>query len=980
MLLTYRVARTHRAVGVQLVVVIVGLAFAAAASGASTVTAAGTSGVIRSVAGGGAPGDGGPPSLVVTGPTGVALDHSGDLLIADRALERVRMISPGADAVVSQTSNGSVTDTDDVITSVAGDGLVCAASNAQCGDGGPALSASMANPQSVVADTAGNVYVADTSDNRVRFVCVAASCATPGGAVSGGTVTTVAGTGQTTFNGDGAARTTNLNAPFGLAMDSSGNLFIAERGNQRVRELCLQTSCSTYVAGVNALPFGRLETVAGNGTLGSSGDGGPGTSATLVFPEGIAVDGADNVYIATEDQRIRRVAGVTNNGAISTVYDDSHCAVFCAPSALALGPGGTSLYIADPSKADVSRLDLTTAGAAPTVFAGSAGQSGFTGDGGPATKATLGQPWGVVTASSGAVFIADSGDGAIREVDPQGTIVSVTRAPGSQPGPQTMTIGNGAAAPQAVLSIDNGRSPAHPIGLASGPGGTTVTDTAHQVVRQVSAAGTITDMAGSYPVASGLPFAGDGGPATQASLNGPEGLAVDSAGNTFVADTGNGVIRRVDVAGHINTVAGDVSAGAPLQGYNGDGPAGATQLSAPQGLAVDHAGNVYIADSLNGLVREVSPGPDGVIGGAGDSDDTVTTIAGSHTLGLGFSGDGGPATQARLGVVSGVAVDQFGNVFIADTQNNAIREVDTHGTITTVAGSPASPSGFSGDGGAAAHAQLNGPAGIAVDAGGNLYIADTQNNAVRFVCMVSSCTSPSGAMTPGEIVTLAGNGSSGFSGDGGTASSAELDQPAGVAADPAGNVVIADAGNDRVREVATAVTFVAPPPPPTTTTPTPSPTPTPTSAPSRSPSPNAGLSLSQGGVAPPPPPFPDASTPVNPLIAALLGRSPGSIPALTGAQPLVPVPATAPTAAGRQPGDTDAKPAPGRAAGSPRDPVAAGAGSGAHATRTLPAGLVALVAGGAGVVIVGAVAAVVMWQRRRPAGEPTSSRPSLRQR
>ena len=276
---------------------------------------------------------------------------------------------------------------------------------------------------------------------------------------------------------------------------------------------------------------------------------------------------------------------------------------------------------------------------------------------------------------------------------------------------------------------------------------------------------TITTFAGT-----GVPgFSGDGGPAVQAQLNLPHGVAVDGAGNVYVADTNNHRIRKVDPSGTTATFAGT---GVP--GFSGDGgPAVQAQLNLPGDVAVDGAGNVYVADPNNHRIRRL------------DSSGTITTIAGTGVSG--FSGDGGPAVQARLNSPHGVAVDGSGNVFIADTNNHRIRRLDSSGTITTIAGTGVS--GFSGDGGAAVQAQLYLPHGVAVDGSGNVFIADTNNHRIRRLD------------SSGTITTIAGTGVSGFSGDGGAAVQAQLYLPHGVAVDGSGNVFIADTNNHRIRRL-----------------------------------------------------------------------------------------------------------------------------------------------------------------------------------
>ena len=285
-----------------------------------------------------------------------------------------------------------------------------------------------------------------------------------------------------------------------------------------------------------------------------------------------------------------------------------------------------------------------------------------------------------------------------------------------------------------------------------------IADTDNSIIRRVDASGVITTVAGTGVEG----FGGDGGAATSAQLDFPFGVAADGLGNLYIADTFNNRVRRVDANGLITTVAGG---GAPcpscgVQGFSGDGGAATSaQLDTPIGVAVDGLGNLYIADQNNLRVRRV------------DTNGIITTMAGSGPTGNGnggFSGDGGPATSARLNVPDGIAVDGQGNLYIADTRNHRIRRVDTNGLITTVAGDGSS--GFTGDGGPALGAGLGGPQGVAVDGPGNLYITDGGVRIRR-------------VDVGGVITTVAGIGTLGFSGDGGAATSAQLGGASGVAVD-----------------------------------------------------------------------------------------------------------------------------------------------------------------------------------------------------
>ena len=262
---------------------------------------------------------------------------------------------------------------------------------------------------------------------------------------------------------------------------------------------------------------------------------------------------------------------------------------------------------------------------------------------------------------------------------------------------------------------------------------------------------------------------GDNGPASESVLGNPQGVAVDSSGNLYIADSQNHRIRKVDSSGIITTVAGTGDGG-----YGGDGGlATSAMLNNPSEVAVDGSGNLYISDTRNLRIRKV------------DSMGTITTIAGTGTSG--YSGDGGLATSAMLNNPSGVAVDSSGNLYIADFQNLRIRKVNTSGTITTVAG--IGRSGYSGDGGLATSAMLNNPSGVAVDGSGNLYIADSGNLRIRKVD------------TMGTITTVAGTGVRGYSGDGGLGTSAMLNDPSVVAVDGSGDLYIADRLNHRIRKV-----------------------------------------------------------------------------------------------------------------------------------------------------------------------------------
>jgi sugar lactone lactonase YvrE len=329
--------------------------------------------------------------------------------------------------------------------------------------------------------------------------------------------------------------------------------------------------------------------------------------------------------------------------------------------------------------------------------------------------------------------------------------------------------GNGTSALSGEHGTAAGASLFEPFGVAVDRAGNLyIADTSNHRIRKLSTTGVVTTVVGN-----GIGgFSGDGGAATIATLNTPIGLAVDNAGDLYIADAFNNRVRKVNSARVITTVAGDGDAR-----FSGDHAAATSaSLSAPFGVAVDKAGNLYIADTSNHRIRRV------------DTSGMIATVAGNGREG--FFGDGGEATQASLNFPTGVAVDRAGNLFITDQSNHRIRKVNTVGVITTVAGN--GRESFSGDGGGATQASLNLPTGMAVDAAGNLFIADTSNHRIRKVS------------TAGVITTVVGNGIGGFSGDGGAPTKASLYLPGGVAVDLTGNLYVADSFNNRIRKVSTS--------------------------------------------------------------------------------------------------------------------------------------------------------------------------------
>ena len=626
-------------------------------------------GVISTVAGDGMRGyggDGGPATAAQLGyPWGVALDGAGNLYIADTANHRIRKVDAAG-----------------VISTVAGDGT-----RGSGGDGDPAVDAQLNSPYGLALDGAGNLYIADTVNHRIRKVDAA------------GVISTVAGDGTRGYGGDGdPATAAQLSFPVGVALDAAGSLYIADNDNHRIRKV--------DAAGV-------ISTVAGDGTRGFGGDGGAATAAQLSGPWGVALDGAGNLYIA--DIGNNRIRKVDSAGDISTVAGDgtfgysgdggpATAAQLSWPRGVA-ADGAGNLYIADASNARIRKVDAS--GAISTVAGG-----GPVGDDGAATAAQLYSPSGVAPDGAGNLYIADQNNARIRKVDASGMITTVA-------GDGTRGYsGDGGAATAAQLNRPSGVAP-------DGAGNLYIADVNNHRIRKVDASGVISTVAGDGTFG----FGGDGGPATAAQLNRPAGVALDGAGNLYIADVNNHRIRKVDASGVISTVAGDGT-----DDYGGDGgPATAAQLNRPFGVAPDGAGNLYIADSWNSRIRKV------------DAAGVISTVAGDGTDDYG--GDGGAATAAQLSTPVGMALDDAGNLYIADLFNNRIRKVDSAGVISTVAGD--GTFGFGGDGGPAVAAQLYYPIGVALDDAGNLYIADENNHRIRRL------TPPSAPRIPADGIVLA---------------------------------------------------------------------------------------------------------------------------------------------------------------------------------------------------------------------------------
>lgn len=648
-------------------------------AGNQMVMRVGLNGIIDVIAGNGIPFDSGDGGLAINAgvfyPLSIAIDNEGNVYIAEYG-GNIRKFAPGGN-----------------ITTIAGTG-----ENGFSGDGGPAIKAQLNSPYGIAVDGAGNIYVADTFNQRIRKITPDGIIRTiAGGGIStsdgiaatsakltqpqrivvdgagnvyfadifdgrvrkvdaSGIITTVAG-GGSSVSGSGPA-TAALLGPSGLALDASGNFYIIDAGSQYVRK-------------VN--PQGIISTIAGSGKQGYSGDGGPALGASLNFGpfSTLTVDAAGNVLVADDNNgRIRRIGA---DGIITTV-------------------AGNGLYH-------------------------------FSGNGGPATSATLDLPSGMTGDHAGNIYFTEPVLNRIRRLAPDGAIsvVAGTGALGYS--------GDGGPATSAAL--------AYPQFLTLAPNGSLVfSDSVNCVIRAIDTKGIISTIAGSGNCA----FNGDLEPATKTSFRGPQGVDYDSEGDLLIADSSNhrirGIVASGPYAGQVITLAGN-----GVAGYSGDGAfaPNASQINKPAGLRA-HGNGVYFCDAGNHVIRYID-----------FTTFAITTVAGNGQFG--HTGDGGPATKASLKSPNSIEFDAQGNMYIADASAGAIRKVDAGGTITTIAGTGTTAIG---DGLAPLNAFIGAPFSLFFRPNGNLVFTDFYYNRVREILN----TPPSFQVNPRNLAFTAMAGSS----------------------------------------------------------------------------------------------------------------------------------------------------------------------------------------------------------------------------
>ncbi len=575
-------------------------------------------------------------------PTGVAVDSAGIVYVAD-GTSTIRKITKGG-----------------VVTTLAGSPVIGSAD-------GTGNAAGFNNPSGVAVDSEGNVYVADSSNQTIRKITI------------NGVVTTVAGTVGRRGSADGTGNAAQFSNPIGVAVDSSGNLYVADMGNSTIRKIARG---------------GVVTTLAGSaGMMGSTN--GIGSDARFIEPWGVALDSAGNVYVTdrfnstirkiTSEGVVTRLAGPAPGsgggwGATDGIGNDAR---FYYPRGLAVDSAG-NVYVADSSNDTIRKI---TSGGMVTTLAGRAGSSGSVD--GTGSVARFNNPIGVAVDSAGNVFVTDEGNYTVRKSTSGGVVTTLAGTAGS--------IGSADGIGSAARFFN-------PTGLTADRAGVVyVADTSNSTIRKVARGGEVTTLAGT----AGSKGSADG-TGSAARFNNPTGVVVDNAGNLYVADSSNQTIRKITISGTVTTVAGT----AGLTG-SADGIGSVARFYNPTGVAVDSAGSLYVADSYNHTIRKITSG--GV----------VTTLAGTAGIKGSTNGTG---RAARFNQPWSVAVDSAGNVYVADKNNSTIRKITEGAVVATLAGMADSMGSADGN---RSDARFYYPSGVAVDSAGKVYVADMFNRTIR---------------------------------------------------------------------------------------------------------------------------------------------------------------------------------------------------------------------------------------------------------
>ena len=663
-------------------------------------------------------------------PQGVAVDSGSNIYVADTINRTVRMITPSG-----------------VVSTLAGNMRVSGSAN---GTGTNALFNTLSG---IAVDSGSNVYVADRGCQLIRMI-------TPAGVVS-----TLAGQSGVSGTANGTGTNAQFYNPFGLAVDSGSNVYVAEYGNNMIRKIT---------------PTGTVTTLAGSTTSGTAN--GTGAAAQFYQPTGVAVDSGSNVYVVDyANQTIRKI---TPGGVVTTVAGIFRTtgtsdgvgsnAQFCYPRGIAVD-SGTNLYVADYLNQAIRKITQSNGVWSVMTIGGS--QVSGTSDG-VGTNAQFYYPLAIAVNGSGNLFVADYynqriSQGVVMQQAP--TITSTLTAAGVNMASinYTITASNGAMSYSASglppgLTLDSSSGVIS--GIASMAGTYSVTLGVTNLFGSSSATLSLTVMPPPFLYAWSN-FVGT--PTLSGSVNGTgsnalfsnvDSVAVDSGSNVYVADTtGNNTIRKVTPGGVVTTLAGRIGVTGSANGTGTN-----ALFNSPSGVAVDSGSNVYVADTGNNMIRKITP------------TGTVSNLAGSGSAGL----VNGIGSTARFSSPSGVAVDSGSNVYVADTVNNVIRMITPGGVVSTLAGS-----GVSGTlNGTGTAAQFGYPKAVAVDSGSNVYVVDETNGLIRKV-------------TPGGVVTTIAGIAGSYGSQDGVGSSAQFYFPTGIAVDSGTNLYVTDQGNQTIRRI-----------------------------------------------------------------------------------------------------------------------------------------------------------------------------------
>ena len=595
----------------------------------------------------------------------------------------------------------------------------------------------------------------------------------------------VTGSGGGSGRSDGTGTNARFNRPQGSAVDSAGNVFVADWYNQTIRKIS---------------PEGAVTTFAGTYGVSGAADG-TGVAAQFCRPLAIAIDRADFLYVTdTCSETIRKIspAGVVTTlaGMAGKAGSDDGTgaeARFSMLAGIAIDTTGT-LYVADFGNNTIRKV---SPGGVVTTLAGKPGVLGF--DDGIGSAATFSGPNGIAVDGNGIVYVADSYNHLVRTITPAGvvsTLAGTVRRRGNVDGQ-----GSAAAFSFATPQLEDGAQPPLSGMVVNSTGTLFLTDYFNDTIRTVSPTGRVTTVAGGY-----LGYLD--GPGTSARFRTPSGISIDASGNFYVSEDYNWTIRKISPSMATSTLAGK-----PLVKGSTNGVKGEAAFNSTYGVAADAAGNLYVADYNNNVVRKVSA--------AG----VTTTLAG--TPGVVGTTDG-PGTAALFYQPSGIAVDADGNVYVSDARANTIRKITPDGLVSTLAGDPSAQAAYAD--GVGKEAKFFVPGGLAVDAAGNVYVADQFNSAVRKISPAGVVTTIGGGRTArgvfgvavdaagnvyysssygrhikkistdGTVIMLAGTDAGGGSADG-LGPAARFTSPGNIAVDPQGNLYVADGGGCTVRMV-----------------------------------------------------------------------------------------------------------------------------------------------------------------------------------